>query len=283
MKKILLFVMALIASVSAFATDVWSGSHAVSWDNTVSIDAAIFSEMKEGDKIVLEFTVQVNDVVELKSNGQKLPGTRFHPLYSDQTSFEVFSTPAMLAMLKTNGLEVCGSGFTLNKIWFGDGKDNVTENTIWTGFFWMDEWCTLEIWKECLPENLDDYSAIRFCSEAGRTDYFIKVLCGWGENETIAERDVMTLTNDYAEIDLTSLSAEKKALFYATDRVMIQCNKESGEPFNFTSVELIKNNSAIELLSNAANVAGCYDILGRVVTANFKGIVIQNGKKCVKK
>lgn len=275
--------MGLMASVSVYATDLWTGSHPVMWDNTLSIDAAKFADMKAGDKIVLEFTVQENDVVELKSNGQKLPGTRFHQLYTDQTSFEVFSTPAMLAQLKATGLEVCGWGFTLNKIWFGDGKDNVTENTIWTGFFWMDNWSTIEIWKECLPETLDGYSAIRFYSEAGRTDYFIKVLVGWDADQTIAERDAMTLTNDYAEIDLTALSAQKKALFYATDRVMIQCNKEAGEPFNFTSVELIKNSSAVESVNSMVNAGKCYDILGREVTANTKGIVIKNGKKCIQK
>ncbi|MBQ0056878.1 MAG: hypothetical protein KBT20_04390 [Bacteroidales bacterium] len=283
MKKILLFAMGLMASASVFATDLWTGSHSVWWENTLSVEADKFSEMKVGDKIVFEFTVQFDDVVELKSNGQKLPGTRYHQLYTDQTSFEVFSTPAMLAQLKATGLEVCGCGYTLNKIWFGDGKDNVTENTIWTGFFWMDSWSTLEIWKECLPESLDGYSAIRFCSEAGRTDYFIKVLVGWDADQTIADRDAMTMTNDYAEIDLTALSAQKKALFYASDRVMIQCNKESGDPFNFTSIELVKNTTALESVNADATAVKCYDILGREVSDNTKGLVIKNGKKYIQK
>ena len=97
-----------------------------------------------------------------------LPGTRFeHHIFSDQSSVEVYATPSMLASLKEYGLEVCGVGFTATKIWYGDGKDNIDENTAWSGFFWMDDWSTLEITKNCFAGvDWSKVKAIRFYSEA---------------------------------------------------------------------------------------------------------------------
>ncbi len=74
-------------------------------------------------------------------------------------------------------MEICGTGFTATKVWFGDGKENVDDNTVWTGFFWMDEWSTLEVAKTSFDGiNWSDYKAIRFYSEANRTNYVINVL-----------------------------------------------------------------------------------------------------------
>lgn len=282
MKKLFSLIAMALMSLSMYATDLWEGSHAVEWDNTLTIGADKFADIQMGQKVVLEFTVQNEDVVELKSDGQKLPGTRYHRLYPDNTNLEVFLTKAAVEKLKANGLEICGAGFTLSKVWYGDGKDNVTENTAWTGFFWMDSWSTLEVWGESIPADLSGYKAVRFISEAGRTDYVINILASWDGADKIADQNSMTMTNDYAELDLTTLSTEKKALFHKTDRIMIQCNKEGGNPFNFTALEFIPITDGIKAVTHTAVQDAEYNIMGQRVSSNAHGIVIKGGRKILK-
>ena len=241
MKKVFLLMCLMATTVIASATDVWEGEHAVNWDNTLQIEKGKFTDMKVGDKLVIEFKNATDKVIELHSNGGMLPGTRFeHHIYSDQSSVEVFATPAMLASLKEYGLEVCGAEFTATKIWYGDGKDNVDENTVWTGYFWMDSWSTLEITKNCFAGvDWSKVKAIRFYSEANRTDYVINVLTKWGEGGKLGDQTTMTMTNEYAELNVESI--DMAAALADVDRLMIQCNKEAGEPFNFTAVVLVKD------------------------------------------
>ena len=153
--------MCLMATTTIVsATDLWEGTHAVNWDNTLTIEAAKFADAQIGQKIV-----------------------------TDQHETEVFITPGMLACLKEHGMEICGTGFTATKLWYGDGKDNVDENTVWTGYFWMDEWSTLEVAKTSFDGiNWSDYKAIRFYSEANRTDYVINVLTKWGDGGKLGDQ-----------------------------------------------------------------------------------------------
>ena len=263
MKKVFLLMCLMATTVIASATDVWEGEHAVNWGNTLTIEKGKFTDMKVGDKLVIEFKDATGEVIELHSNGGMLPGTRFeHHIFSDQSSVEVYATPAMLASLKEYGLEVCGVGFTATKIWYGDGKDNIDENTAWSGFFWMDDWSTLEITKYCFAGvDWSKVKAIRFYSEANRTDYVINVLTKWGEGGKLGDHD----------------------------RLMIQCNKEAGNAFNFTAVVLVKDGGtgiaavakSQELTANSQyfNLAGQRVANGQKPTA--KGLYIVNGKKVI--
>lgn len=287
MKKLFLLLCLMATTVIVSATDVWEGSHNVAWDNTLKIDKAQFANMKVGDKLVVDFTNATGDVIELHSNGGMLPGTRYeHHIYSDQSNMEVFATPAMIASLQANGLEICGAGFTATKIWYGDGKDTIDENTVWSGFFWMDDWSTLEITKNSF-EGVDwsKVKAIRFISEAGRSDYVINIKTSWDLDGQLADHTTMTMTNDYAELSLTGIDMAAK--LESTDRLMIQCNKEGGEAFNFTQIQLIKDESTTGI-DNAASVisknatAEKYDLLGRKITQPAKGSVyIMDGKKYI--
>jgi hypothetical protein len=286
MKKIL-FALFLMATTVASATDLWEGTHAVNWDNTLTIEAAQFADAQVGQKIVIEFTDATGDVIELHSNGGMLPGTRYaHHLYADQHEMDVFITAGMLARLKESGMEICGSGFTVTKAWYGDGKDNVTENTVWTGYFWMDEWSTLEVAKTAFDGiNWADYKAIRFYSEANRTDYVINVLTKWGDDGKLGDQTTMTMTNDYAELNIEEIDMAAKLA--DVDRLMVQCNKEGGEPFNFTAIELVnKEATGISTIANnkqpMANSLR-YNLAGQRVGNGYKGIVIVNGSKQLSK
>lgn len=286
MKKIL-FVLFLMATTVASATDLWEGTHAVNWDNTLTIEAAQFADAQVGQKIVIEFTDATGDVIELHSNGGMLPGTRYaQHLYADQHEMEVFITAGMLARLKESGMEICGTGFTVTKAWYGDGKDNVTENTVWTGYFWMDEWSTLEVAKTAFDGiNWSDYKAIRFYSEAGRTDYVINVLTKWGDDGKLGDQTTMTMTNEYAELNIEEI--DMAARLADVDRLMVQCNKEGGEPFNFTAIELVKKEATgiSTIANNKQPMANSlrYNLAGQRVGNGYKGIVIVNGSKQLSK
>ena len=286
MKKVFLLMCLMATTVIASATDVWEGEHAVNWDNTLQIEKGKFTDMKVGDKLVIEFKDATDKVIELHSNGGMLPGTRFeHHIYSDQSSVEVFATPAMLASLKEYGLEVCGVGFTATKIWYGDGKDNVDENTVWTGYFWMDSWSTLEITKNCFAGvDWSKVKAIRFYSEANRTDYVINVLTKWGDGGKLGDQTTMTMTNEYAELNVENIIMEEALA--DVDRLMIQCNKEAGEPFNFTAVVLVKDDATgiDATLVNSEKVNSQYfNLAGQRVAHPAKGLYIVNGKKVLVK
>ena len=284
MKRLFISTICLMTTLMVSATDIWEGSHAVDWSNTLNIAADKFVDVAVGQKIVVELNVTEEDVIELHSNGSMLPGTRYvHRLYADNTSAEVFVTQGMLDQLKDTGMEVCGKGFTVTKIWYGDGKDNVTAETVWTGYFWMDNWSTLEIAKTSFNGiDWNQYKAIRFYSEAGRTDYVINVKVSWEDAGHIADASTMTMTNEYAELNIEEIDMAAKLA--NVDRLMIQCNKEGGNPFNFTAVVLVpKDATGIKAMTKDVSSSICYDLSGRIVSANKKGIVIRNGGKYINK
>ena len=283
MKKAFLLLCLLATTTIATATDLWEGTHAVDWSNTLTIEAAKFAEAQVGQKIVVEFKDATGEVIELHSNGGMLPGTRYaHYLYADQHEMEVFITPGMLACLKEHGMEICGKGFTATKVWYGDGKENVDENTVWTGYFWMDEWSTLEVAKTSFDGiSWNDYKAIRFYSEANRTDYVINVLTKWDdEGGKLGDQTTMTMTNEYAELNLEGI--DMAARLADVDRLMVQCNKEGGNPFNFTAIVLVKKETTgvSATLMDSEKVDGkAYNLAGQHVDSPSKGLYIVNGKK----
>ena len=286
MKKLFLLMCLMATTTIVSATDLWEGTHAVNWDNTLTIEAAKFVDAQVGQKIVIEFTNATGEVIELHSNGGMLPGTRYeHHIYADQSSMEVFITPGMLARLKESGLEVCGTGFTATKAWYGDGKDNVDDNTVWTGYFWMDEWSTLELAKTSFDGiNWSDYKAIRFYSEANRTNYVINVLTKWGDDGKLGDQTTMTMKNDYAELNIENIDMAAKLA--EVDRLMVQCNKEGGDAFNFTAIVLVKKETTgINTLNVEREMLNgeVYNLAGQRVHNPRKGLYIVNGKKVMMK
>ena len=276
MKKVFLLLCLWATTTIATATDLWEGTHTVDWSNTLTIEAAKFAEAQIGQKIVIEFTDATGEVIELHSNGVMLPGTRYaHYLYADQHETEVFITPGMLVSLQTYGMEICGKGFTATKVWYGDGKDNVDGNTVWTGYFWMDEWSTLEVAKTSF-----DGIAIRFYSEANRTDYVINVLTKWGDGGKLGDQTTMTMTTEYAELNIEDI--DMSASLADTERLMVQCNKEGGDAFNFTAIVLVKKEStgiSATLMNSEKVNSDVYNLAGQRIVNPKKGLFVVNGKK----
>ena len=124
--------------------------------------------------------------------------------------------------------------------------------------------------------------AIRFYSEANRTDYVINVLTKWGEGGKLGDQTTMTMTNEYAELNVENINME--AALADVDRLMIQCNKEAGDAFNFTAVVLVKDGATgidATLVNSEKVNSVVYDLQGRRVAQPTKGLYIVNGKKVV--
>lgn len=283
MKKFFTLALMSIMALAANAADLFTGSQFVTWGQGLQITADKFAEAKAGDKIVISYT-GASDGIEFKvmDDFDRLPGSlQWCPINGDGT-IEQFLTPAAVAKLKAAGLEMIGNKFTVTKVELLEGKDNVTENTMWTGYFWMDEWSTLELAKSCFNGiNWADYKAIRFYSEAGRKDYVINVLREWGDGNKLADQTNMTMTNEYAELSLEGINMGEWLKDF--DKLMVQCNKEGGEAFNFTSIELIPLSTGIQSVSISATDGKAFNLAGQQVSADAKGLVIINGKKILNK
>lgn len=284
MKRFFLLSVLCAFTIVSMATDLFVGDQYVTWGNSIKFTPEQLTDLQIGNKIVFEI-VGATDGFELKDmEGKRLPGTRNPHWINGDLSIETFVTSAMLAKIKEGGFEAIGANFTVKKVWFGDGKDNVTENTLWTGYFWMDEWSTLEIAMETF-EGIDwsKYKAIRFISEAGRTDYVINVLANWEAGGKIADNTTMTMTSDYAELVLDNLSDSQLEAFFNAEHVMIQCNKEGGAAFNFTAIELVPaDHSGLTAVSINKNTTTSWSLSGMPMQPQQKGIRIVGGKKVVK-
>ncbi|MBR1995836.1 MAG: hypothetical protein IJ989_01090, partial [Paludibacteraceae bacterium] len=75
-----------------------------------------------------------------------LAGSREAAWISDDGAFEQFLTPTAVDSLKAHGLEIIGANFTCTKVELLESKTLKEGFTVWTGFFWADEWTTLELY-----------------------------------------------------------------------------------------------------------------------------------------
>lgn len=286
MKKTLLLAFAFVVSMAVNATDLFTGSKHVSWsDGSITIPAAqIPASITAGNVIRVSYT-GATDGMEFKNavNFDHIPGSREAMWINGDGAVELFLTQAAAAKIKECGFEVIGANFTCTKIELNEGKaGNLKDGElVWTGFFWADEWSTLEIYSDSYKDiDFSKYKAIRFYSEAGRTDYVLNFKENWDESGHFAGIGDMTVTNDYAELTLTD--ALRTRLKNA-GHWMIQFNKEGGSAFNATDIVLVPNEatSVTTIKTNSGNAA-VYDMMGRKASANQKGLLISNGRKFMK-
>ena len=159
-----------------------------------------------------------------------------------------YLTEDFIASIKAHDFRLHGNGAKINYITLYRGKHDVPGaikfgKTIWTGYFWMDSWTTLEMFKEAFNGiDLSKYRAIRFYHEAGRTDFVMNIIQAWGDpGVKIADQSNMTKTNEYFELPLDETMRGKFTTFMSSGEgtLKIQCDKGSGAAFNFTDVVLM--------------------------------------------
>ena len=103
----------------------------------------------------------------------------------------------------------------------------------------------------------------------------------------MGDQTTMTMTNEYAELSLEGIDMSARL---DTDRLMVQCNKEGGNPFNFTAIVLVKKdvNTGIQTMSDVRGQMseGWYTLDGRRIAngqqPTAKGLYIVNGKKIIR-
>ena len=253
MKKISLVALFAALVMSVNATDIWTGSKHVSWaDGGLQIAADQFAAAQPGNLIKVHFT-GATDGIEFKVMNEHfdhLAGSREAAWISDDGAFEQFLTPTAVDSLKAHGLEIIGANFTCTKVELLESKTLKEGFTVWTGFFWADEWTTLELyWNGYAGADFNYATALRIYSEANRSDFVINIKENWDPEGQIADQNAMTAGEGYMELPLTDDLRNRLA---NAGHWMIQFNKETGAAFNVTDIVLVGNfptalsNTAVE-------------------------------------
>ena len=272
-KKISLVALFAALVMSVNATDIWTGSKHVSWaEGGLQIAANQFAAAQPGNLIKVHFT-GATDGIEFKVMNQffdHLAGSREAAWISGDGAFEQFLTPTAVDSLKAYGLEIIGANFTCTKVELLESKTLKEGFTVWTGFFWADEWTTLELyWNGYAGVDFNYATALRIYSEANRSDFVINIKENWDPEGQIADQSAMTAGNGYMELPLTDALRNRLA---NAGHWMIQFNKESGAAFNVTDIVLVGNFPTA--LSNTA-------VESKVVKffENGQLVIIKNGVK----
>ena len=240
MKKISLVALFAALVMTANATDIWTGSKHVSWtDGGLQIAAAQFAAAQPGNLLKVHFT-GATDGIEFKvmnANFDHLAGSREAAWIDGDGAFDQFLTQAAVDSLKLYGLELIGGNFTCTQVELLESKTLKEGFTVWTGFFWADEWSTLELYRYGYCNvDLSQATALRIYSEANRSDFVINIKENWDEGGQIADQTAMTAGEGYMELPLTD---DLRTRLANASHWMIQFNKEAGEPFNVTDVVLV--------------------------------------------
>ena len=242
MKKISLVALFAALVMSVNATDIWTGSKHVSWtDGGLQIAANQFAAAQPGNLIKVHFT-GATDGIEFKvmnAHFDHLAGSREAAWINGNGAFEQFLTQTAVDSLKAYGLEIIGANFTATRVELLESKTLKDGFTVWTGFFWADEWSTLELyWNGYAGVDWSNATALRIYSEANRSDFVINIKENWDAEGQIADQNAMTAGEGYMELPLTDNLRNRLA---NAGHWMIQFNKEAGAPFNVTDIVLVGN------------------------------------------
>ena len=277
MKKISLFALFVaLATVNVCAEDLWTETKHVSWaDGGVQIGATAFQNAQPGNLLKVSFT-GASDGIEFKvmnAHFDHLAGSRESAWISGDGAFEQFLTEDAVDSLKAYGLEVIGANFTCTKIELLDGKvNNLKEGfTVWTGFFWADDWNTLELyWNGYAAVDWTEATALRIYSEANRSDFVINIKESWEEAGQIASQADMTAGDGYMELALT---ADLKNRLSNAGHWMIQFNKEQGAAFNVTDIVLVGNDTTTAITNTVVETKTVKTF------ENGQVVIIKNGER----
>ena len=275
MKKVFLFVVVVAMSIAASATDLWTGSKHVSWsEGGLQIAANQFAAAQPGNLLKVHFT-GASDGIEFKvmnANFDHLAGSREAAWINGDGAFEQFLTQTAVDSLKAYGLEIIGANFTCTRVELLESKTLKDGFTVWTGFFWADEWSTLELYRNGYAGvDFAKAAALRIYSEANRSDFVINIKENWDAEGLIADQSAMTAGDGYMELPLTDDLRNRLA---NAGHWMIQFNKEAGAPFNVTDIVLVlKSDGPTTAEEYTAATIQCQKVI-----ENGQVLIIRDGK-----
>lgn len=209
-----------------------------------------------------------------------LPGSEYRnvPKVNDgedySFTYDIFLTDDMLNKIVTKGKDfrIYGEGMTISSAKLVQpGKAGALKfgKTIWTGYFWMDNGWSLELFKEAFTVMSDEefakYGTLRIYYEANRTNFLMRLFTKFGDtdNDLEDEDDIklagsgldehmtehvggiipeqITLHNNYVDVPLTETI--KTYLRTNNDEkgrsLFIKCNLNGGAAFNVTDIVLL--------------------------------------------
>lgn len=239
---VMLFALAFL--LNANATNLFTGDHAVTWDTPLNLEAAKFAEAKAGDKIVVAYT-NASDGMELKviDVWQHIAGSCVKGI-SDNGSLEQFLTPKSVADIQAHGLQIIGNNFHCTSVDLVDGKAALKEETtIWTGYFWANEWNTMELYLDGEAIEWSRYKEMVIYHEANRSNFFVSVLSQFDREGAKVPEGAIAKYDDKIVVDLRQV--DMNAVIDAAEEgqrntLKFQFNKEQGEAFNVTDITLVK-------------------------------------------
>lgn len=288
-------VWADVTTVKTIYTSTEENGTEVTWEKTLSIPAEQFAEdVNIGDYINVTFA-STTDVIEMKANGTWLPGTIKTVLGDNKADTKAYITSDMLNVLKVYGLELCGAKFSVKTVEICNDGFQMPEGAIWGGYFWVDNWNTMDLFKTAF----DSYDGQRYMDiylsgdNGDNTNYVMNVMTAFDNPDAVwanATSGNMERTATKAIIDLKGINVKERLADVSA--LLIQSNPEGGSPFNITAIVLRDEPtstivSTIEADPNAP--VAVYNLQGMAVKNNVTmatalddlpaGIYIINGKK----
>lgn len=240
MRKIsLLMLFALAFLFNAKATEIWTGSQAVTWGSALNLDAATFAGAQPGNALKVFFT-DASDGIEFKANGVNIAGSRKNAWISGEGAYELYLTPGAVDAIKAHGLEIVGANFTVTKVELNEVEGREGMTTMWRGLYWVDNWGEM-LFYPAIASVVDwsDYSAIRVYHEAGRSDFVLNFKKSWNDGDQIGGIGDMTAGDGYVELPLTD---ERRALLASIDNELILqfYRGDDKAAFNVTEIALVE-------------------------------------------
>ena len=235
---------------------LWKGNQHVDYgeSSVITLDKALFATATAGQKLIVKYATDAEKEIELKVKNEHfdhLAGSREQAKLNGNGRFEHFLTPKAVEELKAYGLEIGGNGFNALRVELVEGKASLPEGVnVWTGYFWADDWNTMYLyWNGYRYVDFNDVKAIRFYHQANRSDFVLNVRDNWdGDGGVeIANIGAMTAGEGYMELPLTDLMRDKIA---DSEHLLIQFNKESGDPFNVTDIVLVMEEPYTRTVTN---------------------------------
>lgn len=289
-------VWADVTTVKTIYTSPEENGTEVTWDNTLTIPADQFAEdVNTGDYINVTFA-STTDVIEMKANGTWLPGTIKTVLGDNTPATKAYITTDMLTALQTYGLELCGAKFAVKSVEICNDGFRMPEGAIWGGYFWIDNWNTMDLFKTAFDSyDGERYMDIYLSADNGdNTNYVMNVMTAFDNPDAVwanADTDNMERTATKAIIDLKDINVTEKLADVSA--LLIQSNPEGGNPFNITAIALRNENNQSTIVSSLTSdefsPVTVYNLQGIAVKTNAAmataladlpaGIYIVNGKK----
>lgn len=199
-------------------------------------------------------------------------------------------TGDILSITEKNGLQVAGNGFEMNAIEIAPtpNPENYTEQSIWIG---TEEEDKPKI-DPCHFRNFDDFNGVKKGTIIRVT--FGETISSSSLQEALKFTDssnspqMMVYNTDFEILVPDASKPEVVDLVIKTDDAATKLNESLGVNLDVnkkvTQVELIAGSSAgiNAIKSDIDESKPAYDLSGRRVTKDYKGMVIQNGRKFIK-